>query len=180
MPNDIPDALFKRMVLANKYRILSHLDETQHAYWDRAASQAVEGWPIESLPDVPMILDYQSDALTKEDQHFVLDALNVFELLQDGIKKGYEPKRDLAWIAFPGFDGNHETKLLSYVRYAVEEERRFESIERVNADFNSHMPMAELYQRMITAWERSGRQLFINEHLFELLILAQKSNHMTK
>jgi len=173
MSNDIPDHLFKRMVLANQYRILSHLDADEGDYWARAAKLAVEGWPVEDLPDVEVMQSYLRDALTRQDQHFVLDALNVFELIQDGLKKGYQPKQQHAITAFPGFDGNNETKLMSYARHAVEQEHRFESVERGSHDFNSHMPMVELYQRMISAWERRGRALYIDEALFDSLIAAQ-------
>lgn len=173
MTNEIPDALFKRMVLANQYRILSHLDVDEQDFWSRAADRAIKGWPVEDLPDVEIIRSYQRDALTREDQLFVLDALNVFELLQDGEKRGMRPKREHCFTRFPGFDGNKETKLLSYVRHAVENEQRFESVERWSEDFNSHMPTVELYQRMISAWERRGRPLQISEELFDALIDAQ-------
>lgn len=173
MTNEIPDHLFKRMVLANQYRILSHLDVDEGDYWRRAADRAVEGWPVEDLPDVEVMQSYLRDALTRQDQHFVLDALNVFELLQDGLRKGLKPKGEHALTTFPGFDGNNETKLMSYARHAVEQEGRFESVERASQDFNSHLPMAELYQRMISAWERRGRPLYIDESLFDALLDAQ-------
>lgn len=173
MTNDIPDALFKRMMLANQYRILGLLDMDDEGYWRRAAEMVVQGWPVENLPDVEIIRSYLRDALTKEDQHFVLDALNVFELLQDGERKGFRPKREHATTAFPGFDGNNETKLLSYARHAVENENRFESVKRWSNDFNSHMPTVEMYQRMISAWERMGRPLHVTEELFDALIDAQ-------
>jgi uncharacterized protein len=173
MSNDIPEALFKRMVLANQYRILSFLDVDQDEFWQRSAEQVIRGWPIEGLPDVEIIQSYQRDALTKQDQNFVLDALHVFELLQDGAKRGYEPKREHGYVKFPGFGANFESKLLSYARHVVENEHRFESVERSAEDFNAHMPMVELYQRMIGAWERLGRPLHINEALFDTLIDAQ-------
>lgn len=173
MSNDIPDALFKRMVLANQYRILSFLDVDQDDFWRRAAEQVVQGWPVEDLPDVDFIQSYMRDALTRQDQHFVLDALNVFELLQDGLKIGYKSKSEQGFTDFPGFDGNKESKLLSYVTHVVENEHRFESVKRVSDGFNSHWPTVQLYQRMISAWERFGRQLHINEALFDALIDAQ-------
>jgi uncharacterized protein len=173
MTNDIADPLFKRMMLANQYRILSFLDADQEDYWRSAADMAVRGWPAEDLPDVEIIQSYQRDALTRDDQHFVLDALHVFELLQDGERKGLRAKREHASTHFPGFDGNNEGKLMSYARHVVENEHRFESVKRANDDFNSHMPTLEFYQRMISAWERQGRPLLVNENLFDALIDAQ-------
>lgn len=173
MTNDIPDPLFRRMVLANQYRILALLDVNSPDDWRRAAEMALRGWPVENLPDVEEIRSYLRDALTQDDQRFVLDALNVFELLQDGEAKGYRPKREHATTLFPGFDGNNETKLMTYARHAVNNEHRFESVRRTSDNFNSHMPMVEMYQRMISAWERVGRPLFITEELFDMLIDAQ-------
>jgi uncharacterized protein YfbU (UPF0304 family) len=173
MSNEIPDALFKRMVLANQYRILALLDVEDEDHWRRAAERAVQGWPVDDLPDVQIIKAYLRDALTREDQQFVLDALHVFELLQDGEKRGFKPKQEHVTTKFPGFDSNNETKLMAYARHAVEQEGRFESVERLSQDFNAHMPTIELYQRMISTWERHGRSLHIDEALFDALLEAQ-------
>lgn len=173
MSNEIPDGLFKRLVLANQYSILRHLDVDSTDYWESAVRKAVEGWPVEDLPYVEEIQSYLRNALTREDQHFVLDALNVFELIQDGLKLGLLPKRDNATVKFPGFDGNTETKLMAYAKYAVNEEHRFESVERYFDDFNAHIPMIEMYQRMIRVWEQKGRPLRITSELFHALIDAQ-------
>lgn len=40
MSNDIPDALFKRLVLANQYRILSFLDVDNEHEWRKAVDQS--------------------------------------------------------------------------------------------------------------------------------------------
>lgn len=173
MVNEIPDGLFKRMVLANQYRILSRLDPDSAGYWLKAVDMAVEGWPVESLPDVDVMRSYQDDALTREDQRFVLDALNVFELVQDGVKAGYANGEERIMTAFPGFDGNNEGKLMSYARHVVETEGRFEHVERAARDFNSHMPTVELFQRMISAWERHGRRPVLTRPLFDALVAAQ-------
>lgn len=173
MANDIPDDIFKRMVLANQYRMLAVLDRESAERWLKAVDMTLEGWPAESLPDVDFVRSYIKDALTREDQHFVLDALNVFELVQDGIKAGYKPMREHAIVQFPGFDGNNETKLMSYARHVVEGEGRFEYVERSAKDFNAHMPTVELYQRMISAWERWGRKQQVDQPLFDALIDAQ-------
>lgn len=173
MANEIPDDLFKRLTLVNQYRMLAILDRDSSEHWSKAADMVREGWPVESLPDVDVMRSYMRDALTREDQQFVLDALNVFELVQDGIEAGLKPGRDHAITEFPGFDGNNETKLMSYARHVVEDERRFEHVQRSAEDFNAHMPTVELYQRMISAWERRGRVQRVDRDLFDALIDAQ-------
>ena len=173
MANEIPDDIFKRLVLMNQYRMLAVLDKDSTEHWLKAADMVQEGWPVESLPDVDIMRSYMRDALTREDQQFVLDALHVFELVQDGIKAGYKPAREHAITEFPGFDGNNETKLMSYARHVVEGEGRFEYVERSAKDFNAHMPTVEIYQRMISAWERRGRVQQVDKALFDALIDAQ-------
>ena len=160
MSNDIPDALFKRLVLANQYRILSFLNVDNEDEWQKAVDQSLEGWPLEDLPDVERLQSYLRDALTREDQYFVLDALNVFELIQDGVKVGYSPKFERVFTKFPGFGGNNESKLMAYLKHLVEYEHRFEYVERKDNRFNSHFPMIEFYQRIISAWEGSVRPMW--------------------
>lgn len=154
--------------------MLAFLDVDNEDHWLKAVDQALEGWPAEDLPDVEQLQSYLRDALTKEDQQFVLDALNVFELIQDGLKAGFTPKFERVFTKFPGFDGNNESKLMAYAKHVVEYENRFEYVERENNRFNSHFPMIEFYQRLISAWERLGRPHQITEELFDGLIAAQR------
>ena len=104
----------------------------------------------------------------------MLDALNVFELIQDGVKVGYSPKFERVFTKFPGFDGNNESKLMVYSKHLVEYEHRFEYVERKDNRFNSRFPMIEFYQRIISAWERLERPHLITEELFDSLIAAQR------
>jgi uncharacterized protein len=173
MANDIPEHLFRRMVLANQYRILSHLDSDDKEYWERAAEMVSEGWPVENLPGVDVMQSYMRDALTRQDQKFVLDALNVFELLQDASKRGAAPKREHTFVEFPGFDGNNEGKLLSYARHVRDNEGRFTYVKLGGRDLNSHWPTVEMYQRMIAEWERQGRPQRLTESQFDALLEAQ-------
>jgi len=173
MSNDIPDELFKRMVLANQYQMLSLLDAQDREFWEQAAEMARQGWPVDNLPGVDLIKSYLKDALTTEDQRFVLDAFHVFELLQDAEKKGMKASEEHAFTKFPGFDGNREGQLLSYARHIRSNEHRFEYVELAGNDLNSHFPVAEMYQRMIVEWERHGRPLYLNQEQFSALLSAQ-------
>jgi uncharacterized protein YfbU (UPF0304 family) len=173
MSNDIPDELFKRMVLVNQYQMLALLDVKDREFWEQAAEMTRSGWPVDSLPGVDLIKSYLKDALTTDDQRFVLDAFHVFELLQDAEKKGMKPTQEHAFTKFPGFDGNNEGQLLSYARHIRQNEHRFEYVELAGNDLNSHFPAAEMYQRMIVEWERQGRPLYLNQEQFDGLLLAQ-------
>ncbi|HEY0013055.1 MAG TPA: YfbU family protein [Allosphingosinicella sp.] len=180
MANDIPDQLFKRMVLVNQYRILALVHKDDVATWTRAAEIAQQGWPVEDLPGVELLQSYMKDALTRDDQRFVLQCFHLFELIQDGIERGFRPKREHALVDFPGFDGNNETNLLSYARHVVNAEQRFTSVKRWMPDLNSHMPTLELYQTMLAEWNRQGEPLVLSEEQFDRLIEAQVHPSMRK
>lgn len=172
MANDIPDELFKRMVLMNQYRMLALLEPDQKEMWERAAETARRAWPVEDLPDVDVLQSYMRDALTKEDQLFVLDSFEVFELIQDAVKRGLRPTRPDAHLQFPGFDGNNEPNLLSYARHVLAE-GRFTQVTTWTPDLNSRMPSIELYQRMIAVWGRYGRPRTLNQEQLDALVDAQ-------
>ncbi len=77
-------------------------------------------------------------------------------------KSGLEEER----LDFPGFDGNHETKFVSYSQFVVEKEERFVD-SRFEKDrnsgglsgalldrYNSHMPMVDIYTKRAEYWNR--------------------------
>ncbi len=63
---------------------------------------------------------------------------------------------------FAGYDGNNETKFMTFARYMVERLERFEGVPMRETDrWNSHMPIREVYWRMLRAW----RQVPSERHL---------------
>ena len=59
-------------------------------------------------------------------------------------------------LKFLGFDGNYETELMGYVQYFILELGRFNELTygKEHPYFNSHCPMLEKYQRMLTIWRQ--------------------------
>ncbi|HYE28842.1 MAG TPA: YfbU family protein [Allosphingosinicella sp.] len=169
MANEIPDEMFKRMVLANQYRMLARLDSPNADYWQRAAAVAEDLWPVESLPGVARLTEAAASPLTREHQEFVVDILQIYRLLQDAELEGMAAA-DGRGADFPGFDGNYETKLMGYARHLVEHEQRFTSVRTVSRDYNSHWPTVESYARMIAAWDRQGRPLRLSREQFDELL----------
>jgi uncharacterized protein YfbU (UPF0304 family) len=172
MPNEIPDEMFKRLVLANQYRILALLDEESPDFWERAADITEDGWPAESLPGFDRLKEAAADPLTREDQEFVVDVFEIYLLLQDAEAKGMAAP-DGYGVDFPGFDGNHETRLMGYARHLVEHEKRFTTVRSMTPDYNSHWPTIETYRRMLAVWEREGRPLRLSRRQFDA-ILAER------
>jgi uncharacterized protein YfbU (UPF0304 family) len=173
MTNEIPDEMFKRMVLTNQYRMLALLDDERNTdFWERAADVAEDGWPVESLPGFISLTEAAANPLTREDQEFVIDVFQIYQLLQDAAEKGMTAA-DGRGVDFPGFDGNDETKLMGYARHLVENEERFGFVRPIGPGCNSHWPTVETYARMIAAWDRQGRPLRLSRRQFDE-ILAER------
>lgn len=173
MVNGIADEIFKRMVLANQYRILALLDDKSNAdFWERAADVAEDGWPADGLPGFDRLTEAERDPLTEADQTFVLDVFTVYQLLQDAAREGMEAS-DGYGVDFPGFDGNHESRLTAYARH-LQREDRFTYVRSKSSDYNSHWPMAETYRYMVAAWHGFGRPIRLSRRQFDKII-AERS-----
>lgn len=169
MVNDIPDEIFKRMVLANQYRILALLDDESSAdFWERAADVAEDGWPAHGLPGYDRLAEAALDPLTEADQTFVLDIFTVYQLLQDAAKEGMVAS-DGHGVDFPGFDRNQEGRLAAYALH-LQREDRFTCVRSISPDYNSHWPMAQTYRFMVDTWHRLGRPIRLSRQQFDAII----------
>lgn len=97
---------------------------------------------------------------TPENVRFVVDVLDMFQFLAEGYQalddEGREQVKDEdphveSFIQFPGFDGNNECEYLSIASYLVDDLDRFQSLKAAAAK-NSHCPMVETYQRMLSVF----------------------------
>ncbi len=153
----------ERLILMNQYRLLAILEPDQ-AESHEAVRDALESGYVAAYEQ---LFDYISDDLTKEECHFVVDALTVYEALQ-------RAKSDDDSVAFPGFDGNNEAQHLGYLRYVVKKEGRFDYLKFAGRDFNSHMAMIPIYERMIAKHEEFGERLELRAHEVEAILEAMK------
>lgn len=140
----------ERLILANQYKLLALLDKNSGEDYERAREAMESGYSaaIEGL------LQAIFDELSPPECRLVILAMDMFGALQnsyDALKDNSAVKE--TDVRFPGFDGNNETKYMTYARYIVEHERRFTYLKPVSRDFNSHMPMVPRYRQMLTKWE---------------------------
>ena len=102
------------------------------------------------------LFDRMAEELSPEESAFVRDALDVHGVMQRcyeelGDKSGIEE----SGLAFPGFDGNHEGAYLGYARFLREKEGRFDHVKLRGFDgLNSHVPLADKYERMVREWKK--------------------------
>jgi len=144
----------QRTILANQYRILSKLDPT--GGWDKALEVVENGYELEYQFEDRNVLD--------EDQcREVLDILTMYRALKDSYARlGNEEQAgiDASRLKFLGFDGNDptESQYMAYVNYLWKTERFTESKDDGQDGANSHMPVLDLYRRMMAAYDVSGNR----------------------
>jgi len=99
----------------------------------------------------------------------VLDMLEMWSFLERGNTK-LSPKdrarvkleaKPFGNVRFPGFDGNEETEHLGVVRFLIERLKHFTDFEGRN--LNAHFPCAEIYRRMLRAFEAMRQNLMGRE-----------------
>ncbi|HMG48477.1 MAG TPA: YfbU family protein [Allosphingosinicella sp.] len=154
---ELDEALFRRVVLANQYEMLASLrPEGADLYLD-IAERLRDWWPIEDMYPIDQMREMRGDPLTREDQDFVKDVLEMFDALQRADGEGLVGEADKRAVRFMGFCGNYELKYLSYLDW-LRGQDMFLYVTLANpTDTNSHFPMIEIYRRMLGAWEALGR-----------------------
>lgn len=100
--------------------------------------------------------EHLNDELPEDDCRQVLDILDMYRAITFGLDKleDDDELRSHPLAKFRGFDGNNEGQLMSYVRYFIVDLDRYDELrEGKLPSFNSHMPMLETYQAMLTRWK---------------------------
>jgi uncharacterized protein len=99
---------------------------------------------------------YDSNSDKYEDLSFVLNVLEMWDILENShktlaSKEKVRVKAEVGTLADPikflGFDGNNECSLMGIAYFLVEDLGRFSHFK--GRDFNSHLPVAEAYRRML-------------------------------
>jgi uncharacterized protein YfbU (UPF0304 family) len=154
---ELDEALFRRVVLANQYEMLASLRPKEADFYLDIAQRVREWWPLEDMYPIDGLREMRGDPLTRADQNFVKDVLEIFDALQRADEAGLVREPGRLGVAFMGFCGNEELKYLSYLDW-LRGQDMFLYVTLANPpDTNSHFPMIEPYRRMHEAWEALGR-----------------------
>lgn len=136
----------ERQILWNQLELLkAAYPDNKHDY--QKQQDILENGYVARYDDV--LHAVRLDELSPDDTRFVEDVLDMFSALQRFEQDGGKVT-DRYWIDFKGFDGNNEPELMSYTRFLVEREERWEYLGIKN--FNSHSRMRDLYERMLDVW----------------------------
>ena len=155
----------ERVMLANQYKILSLLDPNNADEYDMVREALEHGYES-YYSDAFARVVYEGE-LSSDDIRLVKHAMDLYGALQRSYDKlEDEDKAEIREerLDFPGFDGNHETKFLTYSEFVVEKEQRFQYL-RFTKDraagaasaaqldrYNSHMPMVDIYRKRVDYW----------------------------
>lgn len=144
-----------RWILRNQYQLLGLLDPDLHDYCDHAVKVLEHGYEFEYEPLAENIMSPMPEA----------DCLEVIDILEMHRELGiaYDQLADKSGIeehsiTFGGFDGNHETKALSYAHYLIRDEGKWQELAEAGDGLNSHMPTLETYRRMLAVWREARSQ----------------------
>ncbi len=143
----------ERLILANQYRILARLDES-NAGWCERMREALESGYEGAYSG---LFNAIFDGLSAEQCSFVIRTMDMYNALQ----RSYTALADKSGIdersgKFPGFDGNNETEHMGYAEYVVEQEDRFPGLQLGGDRFNSHTRSIPRYRAMLAVWRELG------------------------
>jgi len=142
----------ERWILAAQYGILERMDSANGPVYRRTQEALEHGWELEYESLCPAYKD--EETLSEEGCREVVDVLSMYRSLDSAAREHAEISE--GDVAFPGFDGNEETRQWSYARFLVSEGKFTESDK--GHDLNSHFPVLEGYRQMLREWQASAEK----------------------
>lgn len=102
------------------------------------------------------------EEISVEDCKQVWATLEMYEALLRSYEELPEPDKALVnrySIGMHGYDGNNEPEYLGYVRFIIHDMKRYERVKEYSQgdDFNSHMPMMDIYSGMLLRFKEISR-----------------------
>ena len=151
MADELKLTKLDRIFLVSKIRILEGL------YPDEAESLSVQREALEHGYEMLYAWDFEyiydgNDKMTVEESREVWDTMDMFDAIGRSMPDGFDLK-DFPFNKFAGYDGNNEAKFMSFARFTVERLKRFEYVPMQKPGYwNSHMPVRDIYGRMLAEW----------------------------
>ena len=153
MSDELKLTKLDRIFLVNQLRILEILcpDEVAQLSVQREALE--RGYEMLYNLDFEYIYDGDSK-MTEEESREVWDTMDMF----DAIGRSMPEEMDVSifhMTKFAGYDGNNESKFMSFARFTVERLERFEYVPMERPGYwNSHFPVRDTYLRMLEEWKK--------------------------
>jgi uncharacterized protein YfbU (UPF0304 family) len=154
MSNELRLTKLDRIVLVNQLRIMEAL------YPDEASQLSVQREVLERGYEMLYALDFENiydgdDKMTPEESKEVWDTMDMFDAIDRSMPEGFDTS-GYVMTKFGGYDGNNESKFMSFARFTVERLQRFEYLPMQRPGYwNSHMPVRDIYRRMLEVWKEA-------------------------
>jgi len=163
----------ERQILCNQMEILRLIHPSEANSYKKYQEILDNGY-VGRYRDVVFL--HGHGEVSQEDTDFVANVLDMFLAIKD-VQPAADEEATSYWRNFRGFCGNHEASLLGYARFLIETEGRWASLGV--KDFNSHMPVREVYGRMLRVWmesrSKNGHPLS-REQVANILAAATQEN----
>lgn len=156
MPSEKPKlSRLDRYSISNQLRILEALypDEAEHYAVQREAIE--NGYEMLYQWHMDYIYD-GDDKMSVEESKEVWDTMDMFDSIDRSLKKMSPGEiEEKLFTKFRGYDGNNETKFMAFAAFTVERLKRFEYLPMEKKGYwNSHMPIRDVYIRMLEQWRK--------------------------
>jgi uncharacterized protein YfbU (UPF0304 family) len=151
MPNELNLTKLDRIFLINQLRILEVLcpDEASQLSVQREALE--RGYELLYDLDFEHIYDGDSKMTVCESRE-VWDTMDMFGAIERSMPENMDVS-NFSMTKFAGYDGNNESKFMSFAQFTVERLKRFEHVPMQRPGYwNSHRPVRETYRRMLEKW----------------------------
>ena len=142
----------ERLAFIFQLRILEKLYPDEATHFAKKSNALEQGFTYE----YGLIAEGLHTELSVADCKEVLNILDMYSAITFSLKElaKNDTLRNHHLAKFIGFDGNTETSLMLYVRYYIIDLNRFEELkEGPLPSYNSHMPMLNTYQKMLSRWQ---------------------------
>lgn len=141
----------ERLILANQYQILKHLDPARASSYSQYADALLGGYEHE-YGEIDNRLARGENSMSPEECSFVRDVMSMHDALQrTAASPDNEIERDD--VIFRGFDSAIEKKYLNYAKFLRTERRRLPNLKVKDIELDSQEAMLPMYRRMLSTYE---------------------------
>lgn len=161
----------ERLMLSNQYRILEKLhqdDEYEKQGYARLAEIFEAGYASMYRHAMERI----SDQLPEETSAEVLSILDLHRAMLLSLGEKPNPK-DIERVRFEGFDANNEWTHLAFARFYANSGQRYPELQILN----SHHSTLPRYRKMLSEWERMGREPHLTRPQIDSILEAGTFHH---
>lgn len=151
--------MYERLNLINQYEILKHIDPHEEKHYEKLIKILVYGYKT----CYSEITEWINEEIPDDECRLVLDILSLYRAVET-YKRDNPDDHEVNnhdYSHFRGFDGNEETNFLSYTRFLLEDQDKFNEqivYAKQTDNFNSHSHMLSKYRSMINFWNITGHK----------------------